>query len=145
LRDLDSARTRLTNDELACGRHVVAEIARTLDAAEAFANGQWASVGELMYSSHESLQKDFRVSCAELDALVRIAREIGFEDGVYGARMTGGGFGGCIVTLVRSDRAKAVRERILTQYENETGVQGSSFTSRPAVGAHLIKRNAHDS
>ena len=145
LRDLDSARTRLTNDELACGRHVVAEIARTLDAAEAFANGQWASVGELMYSSHESLQKDFRVSCAELDALVRIAREIGFEDGVYGARMTGGGFGGCIVTLVRSDRAKAIRERILTQYENETGVQGSAFTSRPAVGAHLIKRNAHDS
>jgi galactokinase len=144
LTDLDSARSRLTNDELACGRHVVTEIARTLDAAEAFADGQWALVGELMHSSHESLQKDFRVSCAELDALVRIAREIGPEDGVYGSRMTGGGFGGCSVTLVRSDRAKAVRERILMQYENETGVQGSSFTSRPAIGAHLIKRNAHD-
>jgi galactokinase len=115
LTDLDSARSRLTNDELACGRHVVTEIARTLDAAEAFADGQWALVGELMYSSHESLQKDFRVSCAELDALVRIAREIGPEDGVYGSRMTGGGFGGCSVTLVRSDRAKAVRERILMQ------------------------------
>ena len=144
LTDLDSARSRLTNDELACGRHVVTEIARTLDAAEAFADGQWALVGELMYSSHESLQKDFRVSCAELDALVRIAREIGPEDGVYGSRMTGGGFGGCSVTLVRSDRANAVRKRILMQYENETGVQGSSFTSRPAIGAHLIKRNAHD-
>ncbi len=144
LTDLDAARTRLTNDELACGRHVVTEIARTLDAAEAFANGQWASVGELMYSSHESLQKDFRVSCAELDVLVRITREIGSEDGVYGSRMTGGGFGGCIVTLMRSDRAEAIRERILTRYENETGVQGSSFTSRPAIGAHLIKRNAHD-
>ena len=144
LTDLDGARIRLTNDELACGRHVVTEIARTLDAAEAFADGQWALVGELMYSSHESLQKDFRVSCAELDALVRIAREIGPEDGVYGSRMTGGGFGGCSVTLVRSDRAKAVRERILMQYENETGVQGRSFTSRPAIGAHLIKRNAHD-
>ena len=144
LADLDSARSRLTNDELACGRHVVTEIGRTLDAAKAFANGQWALVGELMYSSHESLQKDFRVSCAELDTLVRIAREIGSEDGVYGSRMTGGGFGGCSVTLVRSGRAKAVRERILMHYENETGVQGSSFTSRPAFGAHLVKRNAHD-
>lgn len=144
LADLDSARSRLTNDELACGRHVVTEIGRTLDAAKAFANGQWALVGELMYSSHKSLQKDFRVSCAELDTLVRIAREIGSEDGVYGSRMTGGGFGGCSVTLVRSGCAKAVRERILMQYENETGVQGSSFTSRPAIGTHLVKRNAHD-
>ena len=143
LADLDSARSRLTNDELACGRHVVTEIGRTLDAAKAFANGQWALVGELMYSSHKSLQKDFRVSCDELDALVRIACEIGLEGGVYGSRMTGGGFGGCIVTLVHSDCADAVRERILTQYENETGVQGSSFASRPALGAHLIKRNCN--
>ena len=144
LADLEAARDRLNDDELACGRHVVTEIARTLDAAKAFSNGQWALVGELMYSSHESLQKDFRVSCDELDALVRITREIGSEGGVYGSRMTGGGFGGCIVTLVHSDCASAVRERILTQYENETGVQGSSFASRPALGAHLIKRNGND-
>ena len=144
LADLEAARDRLNDDELACGRHVVTEIARTLDAAKAFSNGQWALVGELMYSSHESLQKDFRVSCDELDALVRITREIGSEGGIYGSRMTGGGFGGCIVTLVDSDCASAVRERILTQYENETGVQGSSFASRPALGAHLIKRNGND-
>lgn len=142
--DLDSARGRLTDDEFACGRHVVTEIARTLDAAEAFAKSQWESVGELMYSSHESLRKDFQVSCDELDVLVRINREIGAEGGVYGSRMTGGGFGGCIVTLVHSDCASAVREKILTQYENETGVQGSSFVSRPALGAHLIKRNSND-
>ena len=144
LADLEAARDRLNDDELACGRHVVTEIARTLDAAKAFSNGQWALVGELMYSSHESLQKDFRVSCDELDALVRITREIGSEGGVYGSRMTGGGFGGCIVTLIHSDCAIAVRERILTQYENETGVQGSAFASRPTFGAHLIKRNGND-
>ena len=144
LADLHLARSRLTNNELVCGRHVVSEISRTVDAAKAFAKGQWTLVGELMYSSHESLQKDFRVSCDELDALVRITREIGLEGGVYGARMTGGGFGGCIVTLVHSDCADAVRERILAQYENETGVQGSSFASRPALGAHLIKRNCND-
>ena len=144
LADLHLARSRLTNNELVCGRHVVSEISRTVDAAKAFAKGQWTLVGELMYSSHESLQKDFRVSCDELDALVRITREIGLEGGVYGSRMTGGGFGGCIVTLVHSDCADAVRERILTQYENETGVQGSSFASRPALGAHLIKRNCND-
>ena len=143
LADLRLARSRLTDNELACGRHVVSEISRTVDAAKAFAKGQWTSVGELMYSSHESLQKDFRVSCDELDSLVRIACEIGLEGGVYGSRMTGGGFGGCIVTLVHSDCADAVRERILTQYENETGVQGSSFASRPALGAHLIKRNCN--
>jgi len=144
LADVGLARGGLTDNELACGRHVVSEITRTVDAAEAFAKGQWSSVGELMYSSHESLQKDFRVSCDELDALVRITREIGPEGGVYGSRMTGGGFGGCIVTLVRSDCADAVRERILTQYETETGIQGSSFASRPALGAHLIKRNSND-
>ncbi len=144
LADVGLARGGLTDNELACGRHVVSEITRTVDAAEAFAKGQWSSVGELMYSSHESLQKDFRVSCDELDALVRIACEIGLEGGVYGSRMTGGGFGGCIVTLVRSDCADAVRERILTQYETETGIQGSSFASRPALGAHLIKRNSND-
>ena len=143
LADLRLAGSRLTDNELACGRHVVSEISRTVDAAKAFAKGQWTSVGELMYSSHESLQKDFRVSCDELDSLVRIACEIGLEGGVYGSRMTGGGFGGCIVTLVHSDCADAVRERILTQYENETGVQGSSFASRPALGAHLIKRNCN--
>ncbi len=143
--DLDSARGRLTDEEFACGRHVVTEIARTLHAAEAFAKSQWASVGELMYSSHESLQKDFRVSCDELDVLVEINREIGAEGGVYGSRMTGGGFGGCIVTLVHSDCANTVRERILTQYANKTGVQGSSFVSRPALGAHLIKRSSNDS
>ena len=89
LAELGLARSRLTDNELACGRHVASEITRTVDAAEAFAKGQWTSVGELMYSSHESLQKDFRVSCDELDALVRIACEIGLEGGVYGARMTG--------------------------------------------------------
>ena len=141
LADLHSARDLLTDDELACGRHVVTEITRTLEAAEAFASNQWASVGKLMYSSHESLQKDFRVSCAELDVLVRITHELGFEGGVYGSRMTGGGFGGCTVTLVDTSRANEVSKRILADYKSETGIEGSSFTSRPAVGAHLIKNN----
>ena len=144
LADLHSARDLLTDDELACGRHVVTEITRTLEAAEAFASNQWASVGKLMYSSHESLQKDFRVSCAELDVLVRITHELGFEGGVYGSRMTGGGFGGCTVTLVDTSRANEVSKRILADYKSETGIEGSCFTSRPAVGAHLIKNNTYE-
>ena len=144
LADLHSARDLLTDDELACGRHVVTEITRTLEAAEAFASNQWASVGKLMYSSHESLQKDFRVSCAELDVLVRITRELGSESGVYGSRMTGGGFGGCTVTLVDTSRANEVSKRILADYKSETGIEGSCFTSRPAVGAHLIKNNTYE-
>ena len=144
LADLHSAQDLLTEDELACGRHVVTEITRTLKAAEAFASDQWASVGKLMYSSHESLQKDFQVSCAELDVLVRITRELGSQSGVYGSRMTGGGFGGCTVTLVDTSRANEVSKRILADYKSETGIEGSCFTSRPAVGAHLIKNNTYE-
>ena len=74
-------------------RHVVTENARTLAAAEALAASDLAAVGALMYQSHESLRDDFEVSCAELDTLIELAREIGLAGGIFGARMTGGGFG----------------------------------------------------
>ncbi len=139
LTDLDVARALLSGDEYACGRHVVTEIERTLQAADAFEAGQWNRVGELMYASHESLQHDYRVSCDELDLLVRLARQLGLAGGVYGSRMTGGGFGGCTVTLVSTKRIGDVRETLLSRYETETGRCATSFASRPVLGAHLMK------
>ena len=82
-------------------RHVTTENERTLAAVDALQRGAWEELGALMYASHASLRDDFEVSCAELDAVVEAARELGVERGVYGCRMTGGGFGGCCVALVQ--------------------------------------------
>jgi len=116
-------------------KHVVGEIARTTDAATALKSDEWEKVGELMYASHNSLRDDFEVSCKELDILVELARK---TDGVIGSRMTGGGFGGCTVTLVERDKAAAATESICNQYEQATGVKPTAFVTRPSQGAHRI-------
>jgi galactokinase len=81
-------------------RHVVTENARVLEAAEALEDRDAEHFGRLMYESHRSMRDDFEISCAELDLLVELAARC---DGVYGSRMTGGGFGGCTVSLVKRD------------------------------------------
>lgn len=81
-------------------RHVVTEIQRTLDAAAALERGDLARFGRLMNESHDSLRDDYEVSSVELDSLVSAAREV---DGVLGSRLTGAGFGGCTVTLLRKN------------------------------------------
>ena len=116
-------------------KHVVGEIARTTDAAEALKADDWDKVGELMYASHNSLRDDFEVSCKELDILVELASK---TDGVIGSRMTGGGFGGCTVTLVAGDKAEAASESICKLYEAATGVKPTAFVTRPSQGAHQI-------
>ena len=94
-------------------RHVVGEIERTTRAADAIRRGDWRTTGELMYASHQSLKDDYEVSCDELDLLVDLARQIGVPGGVYGSRMTGAGFGGCTVSLVRSDMVDAIAQQIV--------------------------------
>ncbi|HEY8991113.1 MAG TPA: galactokinase [Luteolibacter sp.] len=119
-------------------RHVVGEIARTKAAAEALARNDFEALGPLMAASHDSLRDDFEVSCKELDVLVDIAREIGRDGGVIGARMTGGGFGGSTVTLCESDKAEAIAATLAARYEAETGIKAQIFASRPSEGAHLV-------
>ena len=92
-----------------------------------------------MYASHASLRDDYEVSCAELDAVVEIAQAIGVEGGVYGCRMTGGGFGGCTVALVRAGSVAAISDRIATEYEKRTRIKPSLFVSRPAAGATVLQ------
>ncbi|MEO8494327.1 MAG: hypothetical protein ABI614_04605 [Planctomycetota bacterium] len=85
------------------------------------------------------LRDDYAVSCDELNLLVDIAQEIGEAGGVIGSRMTGGGFGGCTVSLVRTAAAGSVSEVLAQRYFQQTGIQPTLFTTRPAPGAHRIK------
>ncbi|MFW6145891.1 MAG: galactokinase [Planctomycetota bacterium] len=115
-------------------RHVVGEIARTLEAATALARGDYAAVGRLMDASHASLRDDYAVSCEELDAVVDAA---GRCEGVYGARMTGGGFGGCAIILARRDAVAVVADTVASRYEAAYGRRCPIFATRPAAGASV--------
>ena len=92
-----------------------------------------------MYASHASLRDDYEVSCAELDALVAIAEGIGIKGGVFGCRMTGGGFGGCTVALVKAEAVEAISKKIATEYKKKTDIDAAIFSSRPAAGATILK------
>jgi galactokinase len=116
-------------------RHVVSENERALAAAEAFRLGHLDRAGDLMRLSHESLRDDYEVSCAELDTLVEIALS---SDGVFGARMTGGGFGGCTVNLVRRDARDEFERRVAREYAAATGLEVAIFVSGASDGASEI-------
>jgi len=119
-------------------RHVIGEIERTAEAAACIEAGDWTRVGQLMYASHDSLRDDYEVSCDELDLLVELAKKQGKSGAVIGSRMTGGGFGGCTVSLVRSTEVESVAKSIRAEYKQRTGIEPSIFTTRPAQGAHII-------
>ncbi len=113
-------------------RHVVTEDARVERFVAASAERNVPRMGALLVESHRSLQFDYEVSSAELDFLVDSALAI---DGVYGARMTGGGFGGCTVNLLRPEAVEAFRERIAEAYERKFGVTPAFYACRPSRGA----------
>jgi galactokinase len=136
---LQQQRSKLGDVEYQRARHVIGEIDRTVKAADAIRAGRWSEVGRLMYASHDSLRDDYEVSCKELDLLVEIARGIGERGGVIGSRMTGGGFGGCTVSLVKSNSAAAVGDKVRGEYQKQTGIEPTLFTSRPGPGAHVLK------
>ncbi len=119
-------------------RHVVGEISRTIAAAAALARNDFETLGPLMAASHDSLRDDFEVSCSELDIMVGIARKIGRNGGVIGARMTGGGFGGSTVTLCESRKASEIASTLASEYEKATSIVPQILASRPSLGAHLI-------
>ena len=137
LTELQQGHHALTDVENRRAKHVVSEIARTIDAANAIRRCDWSTVGSLMYASHDSLRDDFEVSCRELDLLVDIASKIGPSEGVIGCRMTGAGFGGCTVSLIDQSKQKSVMDTIVECYESETGILPTCFSSRPAYGAHV--------
>jgi galactokinase len=92
-----------------------------------------------MYASHRSLRDDYEVSCRELDVVVGISESIGIQGGVFGCRMTGGGFGGCAVALVGTEWVETVSQKIAADYKTKIGIEATIFVSRPAAGATVIK------
>ena len=115
--------------------HVVAENKRVRDAVTAIEQGHWDRLGALMTGSHRSLRDDYEVSCGELDLLVELATA---ESGVYGARLTGGGFGGCVIVLVETDQLEAVADRISGQYDDRIGWAPGCYRVRASAGAREI-------
>ncbi|TMB30593.1 MAG: galactokinase, partial [Deltaproteobacteria bacterium] len=113
-------------------RHVVTENARVLESKSALRTEDLRRFGELMDASHASLRDDYQVSCAEIDLLVDLARQ---SQGVLGARITGGGFGGCTVNLVARGAVESFRKEVLGEYRRRTGLDGWVFVSEAADGA----------
>jgi len=120
-------------------RHVISEIKRTVQAAEMLKFGRADSFGKLMYESHASLREDYAVSSPELDFLVETARNL---NGVFGARMTGGGFGGCTVNLVGKSAVNEFQETVKRGYETKFGFAPKIYVVEASDGASEIKISA---
>ena len=116
-------------------RHVVGEVQRTKDAVEALKQGNIHLFGELMTQSHISLRDDYEVTGPQLDALAEAAWEI---DGVLGSRMTGGGFGGCTVSLVRDEAIPTFIEQVGATYTAKTGLTADFYIAQIGDGAHRV-------
>ncbi|MFY9743548.1 MAG: galactokinase [Candidatus Sulfotelmatobacter sp.] len=117
-------------------RHVVTENSRVLRAARALENKDLETMGRLMYESHASLRDDYEVSCPELDLMVDLAKGL---PGVYGSRMTGGGFGGCTVSLVKRDAVEKFKSEIGDKYERATRVRPDIYVTTLVDGAKLLR------
>ncbi len=140
LRDIDSATFAERAHELDSlsrkrARHVITENERTLQARDAMNAGDAAALGKLMIESHISLRDDFAVSSPALDAIVDCAKA---DESCFGARMTGAGFGGCAVALVRADAVEDFVERVLKCYIAATGVQPALYVTRASQGAQTV-------
>jgi galactokinase len=116
-------------------RHIVSENERVLQAAARLKARDIAGFGTLMGESHRSLRDDFEVSCYELDVMVELAGE---AEGILGARMTGGGFGGCTVNLVESRYVDQFRLFMKRAYEKKTGLEPEIYDLNPAQGVEEI-------
>ena len=117
-------------------RHVVSEVARTDAAVEALRRGDISSFGQLMTASHISLRDDYEVTGPELDALAEAAWQV---EGVLGSRMTGGGFGGCTVSLVREDDIERFKDFVGSEYNKKTGLTADFYVAEIGDGVTRLK------
>lgn len=134
--DLDRYREELPAQIYRRCHHVVTENARVIAAATAIRSGDLEGLGVLLDESHASLRTDYEVSCRELDVMVEIAQSLA---GIHGARMTGGGFGGCTVNLVEADLASGFAVTIKEQYSARTSIVPEVYVCAPADAAGYVK------
>lgn len=130
---LQANRARLTEREFECALHVVGEIQRVVFSTRALRNGDFEQFGQYMFQSHESSRDCFKNSCRELDVLVELARQ---HPACLGARLTGGGFGGATINLVRRDLATDFMTAMAARYEQETGRSAQPMLCQVVDGAH---------
>ena len=117
-------------------RHVISENYRVQTGVQALRMGNYSAFGQLMIKSHQSLKDDYEVSCAKLDLLVDLSLK---QEGVLGARMTGAGFGGCTVNLLKRDYVDAFEKRIKKEYKKITGIKPDIYITIPAGGAKVLE------
>ena len=130
--DLEACRALMSDASYHRCRHIITENARVQSARTALLAGDFGAFGELMYEAHISFRDDFAASCPEIDTLVEIAAKL---PGCFGARITGGGFGGCTVNVVAADAAESFRRALVAQYKDALGIEAESYISRAADGA----------
>ena len=135
LEQLTTSRDILADNLYRRALHVVTENDRVRQAAAALQAGDIRQFGALMNASHQSLRELYDVSIPELDTMVQIAQAF---PGVYGARMTGGGFGGCTVNLVEAERANDFREHVSQTYQRKTGIVPNLYDGTPSDGAQIL-------
>ena len=119
-------------------RHVITENDRTEEAAKALEAGDMKRMGELMAESHASMRDDFEITVSEIDTLVEMVKEVIGDEG--GVRMTGGGFGGCIVALVPPSLVEKIRTTVEARYEAETGLKETIYVCQAKDGAGLVEK-----
>jgi galactokinase len=136
LRDLSINGRFLSEELLRRARHVVSENARVLATVDALQRGDMGEVGRLFHASHESLARDYEVSSPELDLMVELAASL---EGVVAARMTGAGFGGCTVNLVRADAVEDFRQQVIEPYRARTGLPAEMYVCRAVDGLRIVR------
>jgi galactokinase len=116
-------------------RHVITENQRTVAAANALQTGHVEELRQVMANSHRSLRDDYEVSCRELDVMVELGER---QPGLLGARMTGGGFGGCTINLVGATESGEFRRRMSEEYESVTGLKPDIYICQASQGAQIV-------
>ena len=133
--DLENWGHEMSPNSLKRARHVITENLRTVAAADALINGDLAELGKLMAEAHWSYSRDFEASCEEADAMVELAQDL---PGLIGARLTGGGFGGCTINLVEQTQAATFVEELAKLYAGQTGIVPQIHICQASGGAHRL-------
>ncbi len=135
LAQLDVIKNSITEIVFSRAQHVISENDRVLASITALKAGDLVRFGELMNASHDSLRDDYQVSCREIDLLVELARTV---PGVLGSRITGGGFGGCTVNLIKATAIPEFIEKLKQEYQSQTGIEPHFYISTAANGAKIL-------
>lgn len=136
LEQLEAAKSEISELVYKRARHVITENTRTEQAADALAKGDKVVMARLMAESHASMRDDFEITVSEIDTLVEIVKDVAGEDG--GVRMTGGGFGGCVVSLLPLDKVEAAQQAIEQHYFAKTGLKADIYVCQAKDGAGEI-------